>query len=165
MLEKYARKNELPPKLDGFIGGKIPKQLELQFKEHCHKNNLPVQVALRLLIEAELNPAPAWPPANPEHIPGGRYVDNKLISINALPGEHIQDHVSIPLQTSPNAKKGIYSHLKIDGQLPCTICNAWHKSSNFARHVKKHGYASSQAFFEENIEAAEIMAANKKAQA
>ena len=51
VLEKFKR-NKIDS--DGYIGGRLPKKMELRFKELCSELNISVAEGLRLIIEAEI---------------------------------------------------------------------------------------------------------------
>lgn len=135
VLEQF--KKDSGETLDGYIGGRLPKQMELDFKEVCKKNNIKVAEALRILIAAELNQLsiPAAKAAITPPIPPAAPIHSLAFPVA---GSQVGAYV-----VKENGKK----------RLPCPVCGTWSNYSTFKdRHTKKHGFSDTVEFMEANLE-------------
>lgn len=160
MLENYAKDKTVSEKLDGFIGGRVPKTLEENFKAHCKKNGLSVAEALRILLEHELRGEPVPSVPGPASVKPGPPIETipafkpKKPAVRKSSGsrEYLSQFAVLDLNDLDG--KGRPKKL-----LPCPLCGSWSSYSNFGRdHSKEHMNGAAPAdFFQVHEEAAKKM--------
>lgn len=136
VLERF--KKDSIDNIDGFIGGRVPKQMEKDFKAVCKANNMTVAEALRILITEELNgfsDQRAAAPVAPAPMPG---VSNESYIREQETTKPIIKPYSVP-ETGPIAVKDfVLINGKGSKEIPCPICNKWYAYPNYGRHIKQH---------------------------
>lgn len=155
-LIKYARNVAAAKKKDGFIGGRIPKYLEMEFKDYIEGLGLSQAEALQILIEKELDNRGAGVSKTASHIDSSPVV---------APAKSLPENK--PVKAKPGNKKGSnrgaydeYKRQDVNGSVvfPCPICGQWYQYSTFKnRHTKKHGYADHLHLFADHKDVLENM--------
>jgi hypothetical protein len=159
-LIKHARNVAAASKKDGFIGGRIPKGLEIRFKEYIGDLGLSQAEALQILIEKELGSQETGVSG-----PAASYEldNNKLLA--AAPAKPLPENKTIKSKTGKNkgSKRGAYDKYKredVNGAVmfPCPVCAKWVQFSTFKnRHTKTHGYADHLDMFQDHQEVTQNM--------
>jgi hypothetical protein len=116
---------------------RLPESLHDDFTNRCNDLNIKVADALRLLVEREMSSSLNGPESHLDTTPK-QFVDKRLHN------EDVELHnvtISKPnvdkpkRRTQTDTKRFNYTPWKIDGEVPCPICNKWLRSNKFARHV------------------------------
>lgn len=145
-LEKYAR---IPKEKEEThtLGARIPKSLYNAFHAHCSSLGLTVSEGIYYLMKEEL--------AGTIEPPIAATVEQSKTPVAPVKQRKI----------SSNAGRFNTNNYVMQDELPCPVCQTWSSRSNFSRsHVKKHGYETTQEFFEVHREAALQMLAKRKEQ-
>jgi hypothetical protein len=175
-LQKYARKGQAELR-DTSVGARIERSLYDEWISLCGRLGLKSSEALRYMIIEEINK--------------DKVITTKQKEITKLPVENLiptnveqstneeLSNVNVSISSdnhditndSPKKKKkrsSARSMLKwtVNDQLPCPLCNPqkWFTRTNYARHVKKHGYNSGYEMIQANLEVVEQMVKEKHEQ-
>jgi len=122
-----------------------------KFEDICKTTGYSVAEAIRLLVLNEINPEykaprPAVPAPKPVTSTVERKVDETVNTERIQKESHVHTPVYDYIPTTSHAKFTT-EKWKVDGFLPCPICNEWASASNFSRHAKTtHGTTTREIF-------------------
>lgn len=155
-------------KITGYLGARVPAQLEKDFKQYCDNLKITVADALRLLVENELNSSGQKNPAGaPVAEKGGQLVGTKAdtLIIDEYATADKAARPSMPLPAGPQTKTNniggrfTVKQWQRNGLLPCPICGEWKSHANFARHAKTEHNSTTKELFQQHASRADQMAA------
>lgn len=156
-LHQFARNRRSKEKTT-VLTARLPESLYNEFQSYCDELGLSISEAVNLLVDREIsgnngrNESVA--PSKKAEVKTKK--DEKNTSEDGLNTTvfkvNTDDDIDESNRIKTTAKKTqatsnrfTTNQWKIDGTLPCPICNEWRDARNFSRHVKSHDYKSTEA--------------------
>lgn len=149
-LKKYARPKR--SQLTKQYTVRLSERDAELFESYCRDLNLTPAEAFRFLVleELESEGLASTNQVGSENIPLDAKTDSPKI---------LNDVKKTPRRTvkkssrAKNEESEFLAKFRIEGQLPCPICNSWSSAGHFrGRHAAKHGFSSTYEFLKAHEE-------------
>jgi hypothetical protein len=152
LLDKYARKTQGESK-DKSVGSRIESSIYTDWIALCDRLGLKSAEAIRYLIIEELNRDKG------KSVNDGKreITDNNNTSSSVISSLSNDNDVLTNVNFKTKKKRGKAGNMDawtVNDRLPCPLCDPprWITRTNYARHVKKHGFNTGYELIQANLD-------------